>query len=641
MSGDNFIDIQTALKAIENKHIVKLYKEFSSLYSPLVASRYLKLHHDHNLQPLKDSELSFRVNLKCTDKCIYTGQVDDKNRRSGLGFQLAPDKSLFIGYFKNSLKKGPGRLYALNGIVYDGKWSDSLLKSPAKIFYLDGQIYNGNVNSNVPQGIGTLELPGKWKYNGGFLEGLKHGKGVLEKFHSFVYKGDFLRDKIEGKGSFKMANDDTYEGEVKKGKMHGKGVKITKDYTYRGEFLDGLENGQGEIKYSSNRRYTGFFRNGRPDGKGVEQRPDDLTIEGLWKAGTLVECYNDAYEDPLDAYPAFNKKELAANYEELHDKVQASRAAKVKNLLDTQNSSSEGEDIITESLPVFDPFPETLSEGDLLQELQILSEIVILHSLYKKSVEVFNTLPKFEYLDNTSEKELKNCKNEALVYRKKNVKFRNEWTSTGKNGGVYKGEKDLRGAMYGRGLLLSNGSIFQGFFQKGVREGHGREILPNGSYYEGGWSGDMRNGWGVERIKDKEYAGEWTNGVKDGLGFMKTASWAYEGQWKNDLKEGQGIIWFDDGSKYSGELANDAPHGYGCFVEVNKKATVGVWENGKLVQGGKEKDKNELEQTLPSRSYSIPLEITPKSILTSFPDTSMAPNEYSFPDFNILQDIQD
>ena len=678
MLSDNYIDIRVALKQIKNKRLIKLYKEFSSLFSPLVVSQYLK-HGDPPLEASKDKDLSHRENLKCIDKSIYSGQVDDKNRRHGFGVLLAQDKGLYIGFFKVSYQKGPGRYFAANGLVYDGKWNGGMLKSSGTIYYLDGQVYEGCLNCNVPQGVGTLTLPGRWAYEGGFLEGLKHGKGVLVKwlqattrrnsnftgdkdrdldptaskagplskkleFDEIIeekFVGDFARDKLEGRASITFSDGSSYEGEVKKGKMHGKGTRVTKSYTYTGEFVDGLEDGTGEIVYVNGKKYNGFFRSGRPDGKGVETRPDGLIIEGLWKSGQIIDCFNDAYQDPLDAYPAFNKLEIAENFQELHDKVQASRSAKAKTLHDEHHSSSSQEETTEPEAIVLEPYSQPLDESGVLAELETLSEIVISHSLYKKSVELFRTLPRFEYVDNALEHELRGVKNKKLAYYKKKVKFTNEWVPDVRDKGVYKGEKDLKGKFCGRGLLLAKGKIYQGFFVDGLKEGQGREIRPNGSYYEGGWIHDRRNGWGVERSPGKEYVGEWLDDAKHGFGVMAVPDWTYEGPWVADVKEGQGLLVFADGTKFKGELANDAPHGYGCYIEANSKATLGVWQNGHLLQNKIEEEAKGSSLCEASQNFSIPLELSHKSNLTSYPDSSLAPNEYSQIDSNILKDIQD
>jgi hypothetical protein len=43
----------------------------------------------------------------------------------------------------------------------------------------------------------------------------------------------------------------------------------------------------------------------------------------------------------------------------------------------------------------------------------------------------------------------------------------------------------------------------------------------------------------------------------------------------------------------------------------------------------------------PSQNYSIPAELSQRSYLTNYPDSSLAPNEYSQIDSNILREIQD
>ena len=46
-------------------------------------------------------------------------------------------------------------------------------------------------------------------------------------------------------------------------------------------------------------------------------------------------------------------------------------------------------------------------------------------------------------------------------------------------------------------MRYANGSVFEGQWRDGVREGYGRLIHVTGDMYEGDWRGDKANGYGV------------------------------------------------------------------------------------------------------------------------------------------------
>lgn len=614
MAEADQVPLKDMLKKIKNKKILKLYKDYPNLYSQVVLENYIKLG-EQDLEDVKDSELFFRENLKCLDKNIYTGQVDDRNRRHGLGILLYEDKSLYYGYFKSSFCKGYGRLFMSSGTVYEGKWKAKYLRGVGKIFYDDKRVYSGELTCNIPHGKGELELPGKFKYIGGFLEGLRHGKGKMVFDHEkSYYHGDFFKDKFEGKGILHLADGTHYEGQMAKSKMHGKGLLTFRtNYEYDGEFIDGMKDGYGVITYENKSKFIGYWRNDKPDGKGVEIKSDGLVVEGLWRNGALVECYNDAFDDVADIYPFYHKKDLAENLNELLDKVQASRAGNVASVYDRED---EEEDCEPPEPVKIEPFSEKMDESEKVASFYELSKIVVSHSLYTVSKTKFEELPKFQYDDKDHEK--------------KNVGYKNEWVPVGNEGGVYKGEKDKRENIHGRGVLLEKGRIYQGYFEQNKKVGLGREIYPNGIVYEGYWWNSLKHGFGVESSQQGQYTGDWVKGKKSGLGIMITKEWRYEGLWENDLQQGQGQIKYRDKSRYKGEFHMGFPEGYGCFVDKSGKAKVGLWEKGQLFTTEK-REKTDKSQAFSDRTedYSIPFEKSLSSMISEDVPSSVAPGEIS------------
>lgn len=581
--------------------LLSIYKSYPSLKHENVLKTYEKFG-ELELHEFTEGRLSYIENLKTPDKRVYTGQIDSKNRRHGLGILVSEDKSLYIGNFKISICKGSGRLFTANGNLYEGKWKSKYLSGPGKIYFNEGLVYEGDTICNIPNGNGMMRMAKKWTYYGKFVEGFRQGKGEILYDSGESYVGDFFRDKMQGTGKLTQKNGIVYDGDMQRNKMHGKGIlKYKKEYIYKGEFVDGIKEGFGVAEYTNGGRFEGHWKNDRYDGKGIEKRKDGLVIEGLWRGGAQIECYNDAFDDPNDMYPAWSKKTMPEDRDELMDKVQASRACKWVDKSECKKDSEELAPIKIE------PFKAHYEDHEIIACLRVLSEITISHSLYSISTKMFQTLPLFEFF--------------YPDFEGKTVKFKDEWTKMGE--GVYKGEKDKRGVEEGRGTLLCKGKIFQGFFVKSMKNGLGREIFTNGSSYEGYWVNDKKHGFGVEKDeKNNVYAGEWKNDQKWGTGVFTCYHWRYEGNWENDLQEGTGELLYRNRDKYKGQFSCGEIHGFGCFIEKKGKTTVGLWENVKIVDSFPEnkkeflsdsKEKNKILTINPemsSSNYDIPLEIS-------------------------------
>jgi hypothetical protein len=109
-------------------------------------------------------------------------------------------------------------------------------------------------------------------------------------------------------------------------------------------------------------------------------------------------------------------------------------------------------------------------------------------------------------------------------------------------------------------VYATNGNVYVGGGQQGVREGVGVMKYEDGSTYVGEWSGDKKHGSGTTRnaIKGTNYFGEWAEGVKHGKGvlFWKNGD-MYAGDFFKDRREGQGTEKFAYGKTRSGSYRQD------------------------------------------------------------------------------------
>lgn len=207
---------------------------------------------------------------------------------------------------------------------------------------------------------------------------------------------------------------------------------------------------------------------------------------------------------------------------------------------------------------------------------------------------------------------------------------------------VYQGSVNLDNKYHGYGILMKNdGSVYQGFWDKGIlsgfvryvtklgdfyegnlingkAQGQGKYITYDGTIYEGAWDDDQPNGYGQEIFPDHStFTGNYKQGKKFGQGtFVWTDGstftgevkedalngkglykWAdgriYEGEWLNNKMHGRGRLVFANKSYYEGDFVNNTRTGFGLYYWNEKKYFEGHWLNGKqqgkgkYVKGGK------------------------------------------------------
>ncbi|CAD8080374.1 unnamed protein product [Paramecium primaurelia] len=189
------------------------------------------------------------------------------------------------------------------------------------------------------------------------------------------------------------------------------------------------------------------------------------------------------------------------------------------------------------------------------------------------------------------------------------------------NGSLYQGGW-LEGKKQGKGVqIMKNGSIYEGQFSRGMANGKGRIIYADGDYYIGEWSDDqhhgygeyyhsdgamykgdwfenLQNGQGFELFSDQSrYTGQFKLGKREGFGvlnflivlFMKVCLKIINlmdkvhifGEWLNDQMDGKGKMTWADGTIYEGEYKNDKKNGFGTLTWPDSRQYSGQWELGK------------------------------------------------------------
>ncbi|CAG9317347.1 unnamed protein product [Blepharisma stoltei] len=592
-------EIKEMRKKIKETPYKELFEKNRQFFNPYATSKYLEL------PPLKavkleEDGLKDKVNFKGKDGNVYTGQVDERNRRNGLGYLLYVDGSLHMGFFYAGATKGRGRRIDTNGIVYQGNFKDGVLKGEGSVTWPNGFSYDGSIEDGIPHGTGT-ETTEDYTYTGNFVRGEKHGYGEINWKDGSWYKGHFTIQKIEGEGVYHWTNGNEYEGEWFRNKMHGKGIfKWADGKVYGGDFSHGQREGHGKLTWPSGRQYEGYWEKGLYDGIGIEILEDGTAIEGVWVSGTIFKKFDPVVPGPdEDLFDHIGSREvlkqLAPNYDELLKKVKIvrrigkipksepvsdsfkepetdySREAKkerreilVKDIND-KKSQMRNKRLKEKNINTDDP-----RKAILLDLESPLSK----HQVFLKAYTIHATLPPFNYEDPDFEMPF-------------DLNFYEEWTDVGE-GKLYKGQVDDNDKAQGMGTLLYKGRIYEGFWKNNKKHGLGRQIGAKGDVYQGYWLDGKRNGFGVYEIVDKNYLyiGDWEDDVFHGRGILTTAEAAYEGEWKENKQHGIGALVYDDGRVYNGEFKQGIIQGYGSLIWPNGKGYAGQWKNGEMIGVG-------------------------------------------------------
>lgn len=160
----------------------------------------------------------------------------------------------------------------------------------------------------------------------------------------------------------------------------------------------------------------------------------------------------------------------------------------------------------------------------------------------------------------------------------------------------YKGEwyQDQR---EGQGVLIvPDHSIYTGAFQYNRRAGFGIQTSPSGRY-EGDWLADVPHGFGnFTGVAGLEYVGEWNQGKRTGYGVGVTRSKSrYEGMWHDNKRSGFGEETRLDGSRYTGDWADNNREGQGVSTLPNGRIHAGEWAFNAPLGAGTRRDENGVE----------------------------------------------
>ena len=231
---DKYPDLDEQTKQIINKYISTDITSTFNFY-PDNAKLFYYSNNNKNISKISQSvilpnkQIKYYINNNPSKIAIYTGGLNQKKQRHGLG-QLKEPNCIKIGSWKNDIFNGWGRIIYNTGQVFEGNYKNGKLNGKGVYKYKD-TLYVGDFVNNNRHGNGIL-LNKKFRYKGQFNNGKINGYGKIifygKKEGEGEYEGYFKDNNIEGKGIMKWNNGNIYQGEMKNGKMNGFGKFIPK-----------------------------------------------------------------------------------------------------------------------------------------------------------------------------------------------------------------------------------------------------------------------------------------------------------------------------------------------------------------------------------------------------------------------------
>lgn len=236
---------------------------------------------------------------KMIDGGHYKGEMFN-HKPHGFGTYTSPDRSIYVGQFKDGMRDGQGTHTMPDGRKYVGQSKQGKKDGQGTHTWPDGAKYVGRFKDETFDGQGTFTLPdgkikeGIWQ-KGKFLGKLQKEEelkgttvnvasggdnvvqqGGQQKYYDGKmtdgghYKGETFDNKPHGLGTYIYPNGDKYVGQYRYGMKEGQGT-----YTYLsgekhvGQWKDDKHDGQGTYTWLSGEKYVGQFKHGKKEGQGT------------------------------------------------------------------------------------------------------------------------------------------------------------------------------------------------------------------------------------------------------------------------------------------------------------------------------------------------------------------------------------
>ena len=210
-----------------------------------------------------------------------------------------PNKSRYIGLFKDGMKHGTGLLLNLSDNVYlIGEWANDKQNGFSKIYTLDNElIFSGELKDGKPiKTYSELDIE-----EGCTLGDCANGFGHYKWKNGDVHIGEFRDNIQQGEGTITWSDGSKHIGNFKAGVQNGYGryFDVNGNIAMEGIFVDGqyIEGSNTEKNYTENKKclsgncidgygvYIETFTPGWEDGYQDYVNTFEVRYEGFWKGG--------------------------------------------------------------------------------------------------------------------------------------------------------------------------------------------------------------------------------------------------------------------------------------------------------------------------------------------------------------------
>ncbi|PKA63759.1 Phosphatidylinositol 4-phosphate 5-kinase 1 [Apostasia shenzhenica] len=140
-----------------------------------------------------------------------------------------------------------------------------------------------------------------------------------------------------------------------------------------------------------------------------------------------------------------------------------------------------------------------------------------------------------------------------------------------------------KGKMSGKGFMIwPSGATYEGEFSGGFLHGSGTFTALDGSVYDGNWRMNMQHGLGTKSYPQLDvYEGVWKEGLQEGIGkYTWNAGNTYVGKWKAGRMNGRGVMKWSNGDFFNGHWLDGLEHGLGYYYYADGSCYFGTWSRG-------------------------------------------------------------
>jgi hypothetical protein len=229
---------------------------------------------------MKTNEIT---SINSDNSYVKTNIEKPKNTpKNGFDIQVWGKNFYYIGYFKDGMADGIGKLITGNSQFY-GEYKNDQSNGFG--------IYHNNSNEAIYEGYWLNDSQNgcaieKWSNNsiyiGEYLNGLKSGIGTYIWQDGSRYEGEFKNNMFEGFGIFFYNKSKIYLGEWKNNKKDGYGEFIMEDKLYIGYFSNDQKDGFGMSYWvKKDKIFIGFWKNNKIQGFGKVFQENKVKY-GLW-----------------------------------------------------------------------------------------------------------------------------------------------------------------------------------------------------------------------------------------------------------------------------------------------------------------------------------------------------------------------